>query len=122
MVKEWTADHKDKPLPPQLAALAARAGLVLGKVASTPSRRGKKDKVKVNTPSASEGAIANCLKGIRFVLLGTWPNLGGGQGLTSGKLCLKSCIKKFGGLVTSQFSCLTNFLVVGTNPGPKKII
>ncbi len=90
MVEEWTADHKDKPLPPQLAALAARAGLALGKVASTPSRRGEKDKVKVDTPSASEGAIINCLKGIKFVLLGTWPDLGGGQGLTSGKLYLRT--------------------------------
>ncbi len=71
MVEEWTADHKDEPLPPQLAALAAHAGLVLGKVASTPSRRGEKDKVKVDTPSASEGAITDYLKGIRFVLSGT---------------------------------------------------
>ncbi len=48
--------------------------------------------------------------------------MGGGQGLTSGKLCLKSHIEKFGGLVTANYSRLTNFLVVGTNPGPKKII
>jgi hypothetical protein len=74
MFKEWTADQKDEPLPPQLAALAAWAGLPLGKVASTPSWRGGKDKVKVDTPSACEGGIANCLKGIRFVLVGTWPN------------------------------------------------
>ena len=91
-------------------------------MASTPSQRGKKDKVKVDTPAASEGAIADSLKGLRFVLLGTWPDLGGGRGLTSGKLCLKSRIEKFGGLVTSNYSCLTNFLVAGTNPGPKKII
>jgi hypothetical protein len=84
MVDEWTADHIDELPPPQLAALAARAGLMLEKVASTPSQRGKKDKVKVNTPAASEGAIADSLKGLRFVLLGTWPDLGGGQGLTSG--------------------------------------
>jgi BRCT domain type II-containing protein len=122
MVDEWTADHKDEQLPPQLAALAARAGLTLKKVVSTQSQRGKKDKVKVDTPAASEGAIANSLQGLRFVLLGTWPDLGGGQGLTLGKLCLKSRIEKFGGLVTSNYSCLTNFLVVGTNPGPKKII
>jgi hypothetical protein len=122
MVNEWTADHIDEPPPPQLAALAARTGLMLEKVASTPSQRGKKDKVKVNTPAASEGAIADSLKGLRFVLLGTWPDLGGGQGLTSGKLCLKSCIEKFGGSVTATFSCLTNFLVVGTSPGPKKVI
>jgi hypothetical protein len=122
MVKEWTEDHKDEPLPPQLAALAARAGLALGKVASTPSQMGNKDKVKVNTPSASEGAITNYNKGIRFVLSSTWPDLGGSQGLASNKLCLKSRIEKFGGLVILQFSCLTNFLVIGTNPGPKKII
>jgi hypothetical protein len=122
MVNEWTADHIDEPPPPQLATLAARAGLMLEKVASTPSQRGKKDKVKVDTPAASEGAIADSLKGLWFVLLGTWPDLGGGQGLTSGKLCLKSRIKKFGGSITAMFSCLTNFLVIGTSPGPKKVI
>ncbi len=53
---------------------------------------------------------------------GTWPKLGGGQGLTSGKLHLKSRIEKFGGSFTSSFSRLTDFLVVGTSPGHKKII
>jgi hypothetical protein len=120
MVDEWTADHIDEPTPPQLAALAACAGLTLEKVASTPSRRGKKD--KVDTPAASEGAIANSLKGLRCVPSGTWPDLGGGQGLTSGKLHLKSSIKKFGGSVTMMFSHLTNVLVVGTSPGPKMVI
>jgi hypothetical protein len=122
MVDEWMADHIDEPPPPQLAALAAHVGLTLEKVASTPSQRGKKDKVKVDTPAASEGAIADSLKELRFVLSGTWPDLGGGQGLTSGKLCLKSRIEKFGGSVTAMYSCLTNFLVVGTSPGPKKVI
>jgi hypothetical protein len=122
MVDEWTADHIDEPPPPQLAALAARAGLRLEKMASTPSQRGKKDKVKVDTPATSEGAIANSLRGLRFVLLGTWPDLGGGQELTSDKLCLKSCIEKFGGSVAVTFSCLTNYLVVGTSPGPKTVI
>jgi BRCT domain type II-containing protein len=116
MVKEWTAVHIEESPPPQLAALAALVGLTLGKVASTPSQRGK------NTPAAREGAIANSLKGLRFVISGTWPDLGGGQRLTSGKLCLKSCIKKFGGSVTMEFFRLTNFLVVGTSPGPKTII
>jgi hypothetical protein len=71
MVDEWMADHKDEQLPPQLAALAAHTGLTLEKVVSTPSQRGKKDKVKVDTPAASEGAIANSLQGLRFVLSGT---------------------------------------------------
>ncbi len=64
MVDEWTADHKDEQLPPQPATLAARAGLMLKKVVSTPSQMGKKDKVKANTPAASEGAIADSLQGL----------------------------------------------------------
>jgi hypothetical protein len=55
------ADHKDEQLPPHLVALAARAGLTLEEVVSASSLRGKKDKVKVHTPAASEGAIANSL-------------------------------------------------------------
>ncbi len=70
MVKEWMAVHIEELPPPQLDALAARVGLTLEKVAPTPSQRGEKDKVKVNTPAAREGAIANSLKGLRFVLFG----------------------------------------------------
>jgi BRCT domain type II-containing protein len=40
----------------------------------------------------------------------------------SGRLQLKSRIEKFGGLVTSNYSRLTNFLVVGDNPGSRKFI
>jgi hypothetical protein len=47
--------------------------------------------------------------------------LGGSQGLTLGKLRLKSRIEKFGGAVTGSYSRLTNGLVVGDNPGRKKI-
>jgi hypothetical protein len=123
IVTEWMADHIDEPPPPQLAALAARAGLTLEKVASTPSRRGKKDKVKVDTPAASEGATANSLKGFRFVLSGTWPDLGGGQGLTSGKLlCLKSRFEKFGGFVTTTFLALPNFWSLVPAQAQKKVI
>jgi hypothetical protein len=122
MVDEWKADHNNEQLSLQLAALAEQAGLQPEMGAGTPTRGGKKYKANVNTPSATDGAIPGCIKGLRFVMTGTWPDLGGGQGLTSGSLQLKSRIEKFGGSVTSNYSCLTNFLVVGDNPGSRKVI
>jgi BRCT domain type II-containing protein len=62
------------------------------------------------------------LTGQRFVLSGTWPRLGGGQGLALGKDNVKATIERQGGTVTSGFLCLTNALVVGDNPGQKKVI
>jgi hypothetical protein len=58
--------------------------------------------------------------GQQFVLSGTWPRLGGGQGLTLSKDNIKAIIKRLGGNVTSGFLCLTNALVIGDNPGQKK--
>jgi NAD-dependent DNA ligase len=122
MVNKWTADHKDEQLPPQLAILAERTGFLPEKAACTPTQRGKKDKVSINTPSATDRDIPGSLKGFHFVMTGSWPELGGGHGLTSGRLSLKSRIEKFGGSVTSNYSWLTNFLVVGDNPGSKMVI
>jgi BRCT domain type II-containing protein len=50
------------------------------------------------------------------------PQLGGGQGLTLGKDVVKGVIEKFGRSVTAGFSQLTNMLVIGENPGPKKVL
>jgi hypothetical protein len=55
------------------------------------------------------------------VLTGTWQGLGG-EGLTAGKEVVKASIEKHGGKVTSGFSNITNFLVIGTSPGPKKVL
>jgi hypothetical protein len=55
------------------------------------------------------------------VLTGTWLGLGG-EGLTAGKEAVKASIEKHGGKVTSGFSNVTNFLVIGTSPGPKNIL
>ncbi len=60
--------------------------------------------------------------GLWFVLTWVWPNQGSGHGLTLGKERVKSCIEKFGGTVMMSFSCLTDALVAGKAPGPKKII
>ena len=62
------------------------------------------------------------LEGLRFILTGVWPDQGGGHGLNLGKERVKSRIEKFGGIVTKSFSRLTNALVIGDTPGPKKVI
>jgi BRCT domain type II-containing protein len=50
-----------------------------------------------------------------------WPGLGG-EGLTAGKDVVKVGIEKHGRKVTSGFSNIKNFLVIGTSPGPKKVL
>jgi hypothetical protein len=60
--------------------------------------------------------------GLRFILMGVWPNQGSGHGLTLGKERVKSCIEKFGGTIMMSFSRLMDALVAGEAPGPKKII
>jgi BRCT domain type II-containing protein len=60
--------------------------------------------------------------GQQFVLFGTWPGLGGGQDLSLGKDNVKTIIKRHGGNVTSGFLRLTNVLVIGDNPGKKKVL
>ncbi len=60
--------------------------------------------------------------GQRFVLLGTWPGLEGSQGITLGKEMVKAVIERHGGQVTTDFSRLTNFLVIGEKSGQKKVL
>ncbi len=123
MLREWVETHSSDPLPPLLQNLACRDGV---DVASDdpphstpgPTCRGQREKPispgKVTAPS-------NELDGQRFVLTCTWPGLGG-EGLTAGKDAVKAIIEKHGGKVTSGFSKITNFLVIGTTPGPKKVL
>jgi hypothetical protein len=60
--------------------------------------------------------------GLRFVLTGIWPYQGSGHGLALGEERVKFRIEKFGGTVTLSLSRLTNALVIGNAPGPKKVI
>jgi hypothetical protein len=62
------------------------------------------------------------LTGQRFVLSSTWPRLGSSQGLALGKENVKAIIERQGGTVTSGFLRLTNALVIGDNPGQKKVV
>ncbi len=66
--------------------------------------------------------LGKALHGQRFVLTGTWPQLGGGQGLTLSKDAVKGIIEKHGEIVTAGFSQLTNALVIGESLGPKKVL
>ena len=61
------------------------------------------------------------LAGQTFVMTGTFPDLGGGEGLDLGKLTAKKMMQSFGARVTSAVSGKTSFVLVGKAPGAKKL-
>ncbi len=101
MVNKWTTTHGEEVVLTSLTALAACTGIIITRLVSAPCHRGKQDKSMAKTPSAKDGATKGILKGLRFALSGTWPELGGSQGLNLGKNRVKGHIEKFGGSVTS---------------------
>ena len=121
MIREWVGENGSHNIPAHLADLARRAHVDITNL-TTPQRRGQRDKNQLYTPTAAEGAQGGILAGLRFVLTGIWPFQGSGQGLALGKDRVKSRIEKFGGTVTMSISRLTDALVVGDSPGPKKVI
>jgi hypothetical protein len=121
MIHEWIDGNGSHNIPAHLADLARRAHIDINTF-TTPQRRGQCDKNQLSTPTAVEGAQGGILAGLRFVLTGIWPYQGSGHGLALGKERVKSRIEKFGGTVTLSFSRLTNALVIGDAPGPKKVI
>jgi hypothetical protein len=126
MVQEWYKNGSSTELPPDLKELAKRSGITFTAPTNThpttPSRRGKREKDNTITPSTWNGAVQDSLDGLRFVLSGIWPNLGGGSGLRLGKERVRARIKQFGGKVTSAISGVTDVLVTGEKPGQKKLI
>lgn len=68
-----------------------------------------------------DGALAGSLVGKTVVLTGTFPELGGGSGLSLGKAKVKAMIESFGGKVTGSVSGKTDILVVGKDPGYSKV-
>ena len=121
MIREWINSNGSHNVPAHLADLAIRAHVDINKF-TTPQRRGQHDKNQLATPTAAEGAQGGILAGLRFILTGVWPDKGGRHGLALGKERVKSRIEKFGGTVTMSFSRLTDALVIGDAPGPKKVI
>lgn len=83
-------------------------------------KKTKKAKFDIPCPGVN-GAIAGVLDGKRFVLTGVYPELGGGAGLNLGKERVKALISNFGGNVTSAVSGVTDFVLVGRNPGRSKV-
>ena len=61
------------------------------------------------------------LAGQTFVMTGTFPELGGGEGLDLGKQRAKKMMESFGARVTSAVSGKTSFVLVGKAPGAKKL-
>jgi hypothetical protein len=72
-------------------------------------------------PGVNGASDATVFQGKRFVLTGTFPEIGGGTGLTQGKDRVKAMIEAFGGRVTGSVSGKTNVLVVGKEPGMSKV-
>ncbi len=87
----------------------------------TPSCTIRREQCDKTSPVKEDGQ-GKALLYQHFVLSGMWPRLGGGQGVTLGKLAVKGTIKKYGRSVTLEFLRLTNALVIGEIPGPKKIL
>jgi len=89
MVQEWYKNGSSTELPPDLKELAKRSGITFTASTdthpTTPSRLGKHEKENAITPTAQDGAVQDSLDGLRFVLSGIWPDLGGGSGLGLGK-------------------------------------
>jgi hypothetical protein len=123
MLREWAGTCGDEDLPPPLQALADRIGVatvVQEPNPLTPARERRMLRNRSSSPFKT-GPPRNKLEDKRFVLSGTWPGLGG-TGLTAGKEAAKELVEKHGGRVTSGFSKITNFLVIGDSPGQKRIL
>ena len=114
------------PVVPAAAAAAKKSSQAIvpaaAKSTSTAvvAHSGKKARFVVPKPGVNR-AVANVLDGKRFVLTGTFPEIGGGAGLNQGKDRTKEMIESFGGKVTSAVSGKTDFLLVGRDPGRSKV-
>ncbi len=126
MAQEWYKNHGGTELPPDLKELAKMSGITFTAPTNThpttSSRQGKCKKDNAITPTARDGAVQDSLEGLRFVISGIWPDLGGGAGLKIGKERVRARIKQFGGKVTLTISGVTDVLIIGEKLGPKKLI
>jgi hypothetical protein len=126
LIWDWVDKQGSEELPPNLVALAERVGIkVTSKDSTSPTCMGRQGQRNNISPmrEGPKGTTARIVfNGQCFVLSGTWPGLGGGQGLILGKDNIKAIIKRHGGNVTSGFLCLTNALVIGDKPRQKKVL
>jgi hypothetical protein len=92
----------------------------LAPTSSTALVKAKKQAFAVPVPGRN-GCLANVLQDKRVVLTGTFPELGGGGGLSLGKGRAKALVESFGGRVTGSISGKTDMLLVGKDPGFSKV-
>lgn len=120
-----TASANGGPVKPATAggghgALAAATGA--SDATSLAARPAQRERFVVPVPGRPgiKGS-AHTLAGKTFCLTGTFPELGGGTGLTLGKERTQVMIESFGGRVTTCLSGVTDILVVGKEPGFVKV-
>ena len=83
---------------PAAAAAVVPAAAAASSSTAIVAHSGKNKKAKFTIPRPGvNGAVANVLEGKKFVLTGTFPEIGGGAGLSLGKERTKSIIEDFGG-------------------------
>ena len=99
-----------------LVAVAKSAGEGEDGATSTSALALKKEKFVPPVPGVGKGVVG-ALDGLRFVLTGTFPEIGGGSGLGLGKKKTEALIESFGGKVTGSISGKTDYLLVGKDPG-----
>lgn len=80
----------------------------------------KREQFVVPVPGKN-GSVAGALAGKTVVLTGTFPEVGGGRGLSLGKDRVKAMIESFGGRVMGTVSGRTDLLIVGKDPGASKV-
>lgn len=118
--EHWARKTKSRAPPPEVTSApppttSQEGGNTTAMTAAPAGNRFVIPKPGVGT--AREGALA----GKTCVLTGTFPEVGGGAGLTLGKDRATSMIESFGGRVTSAVSGKTDLLVVGKEPGISKV-
>ena len=75
----------------------------------------------VPVPGKNGASPATAFLGKTFCMTGTFPEIGGGAGLSLGKEKTKAMIIAFGGRVTGSISGKTDIVVVGKAPGMSKV-
>ena len=103
-----------------LVAVAKSVGEGEDGATSTSALALKKEKFVPPVPGVGKGVVG-ALDGLRFVLTGTFPEIGGGSGLGLGKKKTEAFIESFGGKVTGSISGKTDYLLAGKDPGMSKV-
>lgn len=121
MDKEHWAKWTSRKSKPNHAAIVPSAVNNSGDESMVGQDYHKKREAFVAPVPGKKGAITGFLEGKTVVLTGTFPEVGGGVGLSLGKDKVRALVERFGGRVTSAVSGKTDLLVVGKEAGHSKV-